>query len=125
MERPLLIRVESPVLGLWRWSSGLFVAGISALVLTAPASFAQKASGPSATAASTSLPGLHGRWICASRASIEVAPVSFDTAGGVEAWVVVHRVKGEVVAAERIGKRELENLRSKPCESEGGVALVG
>jgi hypothetical protein len=106
----------------------ILVAGMSALALAAPAAFAQQASDlsrPSATATSASLPGLHGRWICASRASIEVAPVSFDTAGSAEAWVVVHRVKGEVVAAERIGKRDLEKLRRNPCDSEGGVALVG
>jgi hypothetical protein len=76
----------------------------------------------SAAAASKSAPG---RWTCMSRATVEIAPVSFDTTGGAEAWVMVYRVKGEVVAAERIDKREIDRLRASPCGNQGGVALIG
>lgn len=46
---------------------------------------------------------------------IEIAPVSFDTSGQPEAWVVVQRVDGEVVSAQRITARGLEQLRRAPC----------
>jgi hypothetical protein len=95
-----------------------------ALGLTAHAQTPSALSKPAsvAAAASASAPG---RWTCVSRATIEIAPVSFDTKGSAEAWVMVYRVKGEVLAAERIDGREVEKLRAKPCTDQGGVALVG
>jgi hypothetical protein len=75
-----------------------------------------------ASAASTS-------WTCVSRASVEIAPVSFDTAGEPAAFVVVHRMDGEVIAAERVSPVEVQKLRRLPCGTPdsdlGGVAAVG
>jgi hypothetical protein len=98
----------------------LAFAGTPTLAQTA-ASLAKPAAVTSA-AASKSIPG---RWTCVSRATIEIAPVSFDTSGSAEAWVMVHRVKGKVVAAERIDSSEVEKFRRMPCGDQGGVALVG
>ncbi len=58
---------------------------------------------------------------------IEIAPVSFDTTGRPDAWVVVHRVKGEVVSAERVTSREIEQLHRSPCgaDSRRGAMLEG
>ncbi|MEZ6031352.1 MAG: hypothetical protein R3C46_16625 [Hyphomonadaceae bacterium] len=49
---------------------------------------------------------------------IEIAPVSFDTAGRPMAWVVVYRVDGEVVASERVTPREIEDLHQTPCKAD-------
>ena len=49
---------------------------------------------------------------------IEIAPVSFDTAGRPMAWVVVYRVDGEVVASERVTPSEIENLHQTPCKAD-------
>lgn len=58
---------------------------------------------------------------------IEIAPVSFDTGGRPSAWVVVYRVDGEVVAAERVSPQEIEQLHRVPCKSDGwrGQRLKG
>jgi hypothetical protein len=80
-------------------------------------------------AGSVARPGPGGKWTCVSRAMVEIAPVSYDTTGGATAWVRVYRVKGEIVAAERVEKQEIEQLRRLPCgkpdSEDGGVALVG
>jgi hypothetical protein len=54
-------------------------------------------------------------WTCVSRANVEIAPVSFDTAGEPAAFVVVHRIDGEVIAAERVTPAEVQKLRRLPC----------
>jgi hypothetical protein len=68
-------------------------------------------------------------WTCVSRANVEIAPVSFDSAGEPAAFVVVHRMDGEVVAAERVSPVEVQKLRRLPCGTSdsdlGGVAAVG
>jgi hypothetical protein len=73
--------------------------------------------------------GLAGKWTCASRATIEIAPVSYDTRGRASAWVMVHRDHGEIIASERVDSREVEQLRRLPCGTPdsdlGGVALLG
>jgi hypothetical protein len=58
---------------------------------------------------------------------IEIAPVSFDTGGKATAYVVVHRVNGEVVAAERVTPQEIEQLHRSPCKADGwrGPQLAG
>jgi hypothetical protein len=58
---------------------------------------------------------------------IEIAPVSFDGGGNATAWVVVHRVDGEVVAAERVTAQEVEQLHRSPCNADGwrGQKLEG
>lgn len=68
------------------------------------------------------------RWTCVSRAVVEIAPVSFDTRGEPSGWVMVHRVNGEVTAAERVDGKEVEQLRRLPCgtpDSYMGGVLVG
>jgi hypothetical protein len=57
------------------------------------------------------------QWTCLAGAAIEIAPVSFDTAGVADTWVMVHRVKGEVIAAERISQRQAEQLRHLSCSA--------
>ncbi len=63
---------------------------------------------------------------CAS-GLIEIAPVSFDTAGRPDAWVVVHRVNGEIVASQRVTSHEIEKLHRAPCGADTwrGIALAG
>lgn len=58
---------------------------------------------------------------------IELAPVSEDTNGRPTAWVMVHRVNGEVVAAERVSPREVEQIRALPCgkKPDAAAPLVG
>src|SRR5262245_38889858 len=53
-------------------------------------------------------------WNCPF-AVVELAPVSHDTSGQPSQWVVVHRVKGEIVAAERVSPTEVEQIRAMPC----------
>jgi hypothetical protein len=107
------------------------VAGALALILAAHSSaMAQAPNGKSAvvkpvtggSAGATS-------WTCVSRANVEIAPVSFDTAGEPATWVLVHRIDGEVIAAERVSVMEVQKLRRLPCGTPdsdlGGVARVG
>ena len=82
----------------------LALAGSPALAQTA-ASLAKSAAVTSAAASKSVSKPVPGRWTCVSRTTVEIAPVSFDTRGSAEAWVMVHRVKGEVVAAERIDQQ--------------------
>jgi hypothetical protein len=69
------------------------------------------------------------RWTCVSRAVIEIAPVSYDTAGAPSGWVVVHRVKGEIIASERVSDLDVRKLSRLPCGAPdsdlGGVAVIG
>ena len=116
------------------WRFVLFVGSAVAALATAPAS-AQTASASlvkPAAIASNAPPkpktSPAGKWTCVSRATVEIAPVSFDTIGQASAWVVVYRVKGEIVAAERISQREADELRRMPCgtpDSEQGGVLIG
>src|SRR5215468_3716192 len=62
-----------------------------------------------AVSATSAKPGA-SRWTCMSKAMVEIAPVSFDTSGEATAWVRVYRVKGEIVAAERVDARQVEEL---------------
>jgi hypothetical protein len=91
-----------------------------------PPSSMVKAASVSTSAQKT---GLAGKWTCVSRATVEIAPVSHDTRGRAEAWVLVHRANGEIIASERVDAREVEQLRRLPCGTPdsdlGGVALVG
>jgi hypothetical protein len=78
---------------------------------------------------SGSKPVLAAKWTCVSTATVELAPVSYDARGMASAWVMVHRDKGEIVAAERVSSKDAEQLRRLPCGTPdsdlGGVALVG
>lgn len=58
---------------------------------------------------------------------IEIAPVSFDAGGKASAWVIVHRVDGEIVASERVTEQEIEQLHRAPCKADGwrGQQLEG
>lgn len=114
----------------------LFLVGtaIAALVVapataqTAAASLVKPASIASTMPAPSAPKSAAGKWTCVSRATVEIAPVSFDTTGQATAWVMVHRVKGEIIAAERISQREADELRRMPCgapNSEQGGVLIG
>jgi hypothetical protein len=109
--------------------TGVFVAltAVSAVaVAQTPSSSLVKSASIASPAQKT---GLAGKWTCASRATIEIAPVSYDTRGRASAWVVVHRDHGEIIASERVDAREVEQLRRLPCGAPdsdlGGVALLG
>jgi hypothetical protein len=73
--------------------------------------------------------GFAGKWTCMSTATVEIAPVSFDARGLADAWVMVHRSRGEIVAAERVSQKQIEQIRRLPCGAPdsdlGGVALIG
>lgn len=74
-------------------------------------------------------PAPTAKWTCVSTATVELAPVSYDARGMASAWVMVHRDKGEIVAAERVSSKDVEQLRRLPCGTPdsdlGGIALVG
>jgi hypothetical protein len=76
---------------------------------------------------STSKPAAASSWSCQAKV-VEIAPVSEDAAGRPTAWVMVHRVKGEIVAAERLSAAEVEQVRRLPCQGdrlEAPPPLVG
>ncbi len=106
-------------------------AGVLAAAIAMPAGAAAQGAKASTirSAAALAAPGAADKWTCVSRAVVEIAPVSYDTAGQPSAWVKVQRVQGEVVAAERVSELELDQLRRLPCgepDSDlGGVARVG
>jgi hypothetical protein len=56
-------------------------------------------------------------WTCPF-ADVEIAPVSHDRGGRPSEWVMVHRVKGEIVAAERIRASEVAQIRAMPCGAQ-------
>lgn len=65
-------------------------------------------------------------WACQTRV-VEIAPVSEDTPGR-QSWVMVHRVNGEIIAAERVSASEVEQIRRLPCQGDRLAApppLVG
>lgn len=66
-------------------------------------------------------------WACTFKV-VELAPVSTDTRGNATGWVMVHRVKGEIIAAERVSEKEVEQIRRMPCPGdrlEAPPPLVG
>jgi hypothetical protein len=105
------------------------------VVLPAIVAAAAKAQAPSALARSAAVsapagkPGLAGKWTCVSLATIEIAPVSHDTRDRADAWLIVYRDRGEIIAAERVDAAGVEQLRRLPCggpDSDlGGVARIG
>jgi hypothetical protein len=65
-------------------------------------------------------------WACQTKI-VEIAPVSEDTSGR-HGWVMVHRVNGEIIAAERVSASEVEQIRRLPCQGDRLAApppLVG
>ena len=106
-----------------------FLAAAGALVAAPTLAQTAPATSAAASASVKSVASSTGKWTCVSTATVEIAPVSFDTSGQAKAWVMVHRVKGEIIAAERISAREAEQLRRLPCGTrdgdDGGIALVG
>jgi hypothetical protein len=107
----------------------LMFAGLVALAVPVAAEGQVRVGSAIKPAALAAAPGASGKWTCVSRTVVEIAPVSYDTAGEPNAWVRVHRIQGEIVADERISRLEIEQFRRLPCgapESDlGGVALVG
>ena len=106
------------------------VAGTLALILAMPSgALAQATKGKSIVAKQAASSAAATSWTCVSRANVEIAPVSFYTAGEPSTWVVVHRIDGEVIAAERVSAVEVQKLRRQPCGTPdgdlGGVARVG
>jgi hypothetical protein len=105
-------------------------AGALALTLATPCgALAQAAQTKSAMVKPAASSAAAASWTCVSRANVEIAPVSFDTAGEPSTWVVVHRIDGEVIAAERVSAVEAQKLRRLPCGTPdsdlGGVERVG
>jgi len=106
------------------------IAGLFALSIAAPIAAEAQAANPAVMkpAALAAAPGAD-KWTCVSRAVVEIAPVSYDTAGQPSGWVRVHRVQGEIVAAERVSRLEVDQFRRLPCGTPdsdlGGVARVG
>ena len=75
----------------------------------------------------TSKPAAASSWACQAKV-VEIAPVSQDTNSRATAWVMVHRVQGEIVAAERLSASEVEQVRRLPCQGdrlEAPPPLVG
>lgn len=79
-----------------------------------------------ATKASVAKPAAASSWACQTKI-VELAPVSEDTSGR-QGWVMVHRVAGEIVAAERVSAAEVAQIRKLPCQGdrlEAPPPLVG
>ncbi len=100
---------------------------VSALVAAAvgiqPAAEAQTRQ----NASLSSKPAAAVSWACTAKV-VELAPVSTDTRGNATGWVMVHRVKGEIIAAERVSNDEVEQIRRMPCPGdrmEAPPPLVG
>jgi hypothetical protein len=98
---------------------------LAAPFASAQAPSSSRAAGAEATASGVAASSL----VCLAKSGLEVAPVSFDALGKATAWVLVHRVKDEIVASERIGAQEILELRQLRCdppsEPSQGLALVG
>ena len=105
------------------------VAAALALIVAAPSGALAQAAKKSVLTKPAASSATAASWTCVSRANVEIAPVSFDTAGEPSTWVVVHRINGEVIAAERVSAVEVQKLRRLPCGTPdsdlGGVAVVG
>jgi len=89
-----------------------------------PAANAQTAKQASLSAVK---PAAAASWACQTKV-VEIAPVSEESSGRPTAWVMVHRVQGEIVAAERLSAAEVEQVRRMPCQGDRLVApppLVG
>jgi len=72
-------------------------------------------------------PAAASSWTCQTKV-VEIAPVSEETNDRATAWVMVHRVQGEIIAAERLSASEVEQVRRMPCQGDRLVAprpLVG
>lgn len=106
--------------------AGILAAAL-ALPLAAEAQTAKSSAGMKQASAASSTST--ARWTCVSRAVVEIAPVSFDTSGEPSGWVMVQRINGEVIAAERVSGKQVDQLRRLPCGTPdsdmGGIALVG
>lgn len=59
-----------------------------------------------------------GNWACASSSSFEIAEVSSDVASDKTAYVLIHRVKGEPIASQRLTPAEVESFRRMGCDSD-------
>ncbi len=88
-----------------------------ALAASALSSQAMAQTAPKQATLSSAKPVLASVMAC-STGLIEIAPVSFDTNGRVEAWVVVYRINGEIVASERVSPAEIEQLQRSPCRAD-------
>jgi hypothetical protein len=92
------------------------IVSVSAL-LVASVGFQSVASAQTVKQASLAKPAAASSWACQFKV-VEIAPVSQDTNGRPTAWVMVHRVQGEVVAAERLSASEVEQVRRLPCQGD-------
>lgn len=105
-----------------------FTGILSAIALTASALSSQAMAQTASKEASLTRvkPVLASATAC-STGLIEIAPVSFDTNGRAEAWVVVYRINGEIVASERVSPAEIEQLQRLPCRADNyrGAQLDG
>ncbi len=93
------------------------IISVSALLV---ASFGMSAAASAQTAKTmlaSAKPATASAWQCAAKV-VEIAPVSQDTNGRATAWVMVHRVGGEIIAAERLSATEVEQVRRLPCQGE-------
>jgi hypothetical protein len=99
-----------------------FVSALVLLGLAIPAAHAQAAKGATAPKSQVAAANTGGKWTCLSRQTVEIAPVSFDVRGQ-PSWVVVYRVKGEIIASQRVNERELEQLKRSPCGEDDSVAI--
>lgn len=103
------------------------VISVSALLV---ASFGVSAAASAQTAKAmmaSAKPASASAWQCAAKV-VEIAPVSQDTNGKATSWVMVHRVAGEIIAAERLSAAEVEQVRRMPCQGdrlEAPAPLVG
>lgn len=104
-----------------------FVTRSTLALVAAGLSLAPSAGAQTAKQTSLAKPAAATSWACTFK-TVEIAPVSLDIRGEATAWVMVHRVNGEVVAAERVSEKEVQQIRRLPCQGdriEAPPPLVG
>ena len=101
-----------------------FATALALLGLAVPMAHAQaaKSGGAAVMAKSASVASNGGgsaKWVCLTRQTVELAPVSSDVRSQGESWLVVYRDKGEVVAAQRVSESDAAQIRKMPCGETG------
>lgn len=103
------------------------IVSISALLAAFAGSHVADAQTAKKASIASAKPAAASAWACQTKV-VEIAPVSEDASGRPDVWVMVHRVNGEVIAAERLSASEVEQIRRLPCQGDRLAApppLVG
>jgi hypothetical protein len=63
-------------------------------------------------------------WACVQGARLDFMPVSFDADdAGPDAWVVVYTYRNEVVASEKVSKKDVERIKTQRCPAPSNLQV--